>query len=376
MKVLITGSDGFIGKNLVHTLKQREDIELFLYDIDTDPSLLSEYCRTCDFVFNLAGVNRPQNDDEFIEGNIGFASILLDNLKQHNNKCPVMLSSSTHATLDNSYGKSKKAGEDLFFSYAKSENTKVYVFRFPNVFGKWCRPNYNSAVATFCHNTAHNLPITITDPSIQLTLVYIDDLVSTLIDCLYGKSVINSDGFSYIPVTHKETLGDIVSLLRSFKASRDNFMLPEVTVNSFSQKLYSTYLSYLQTSDFSYSAKMNVDNRGSFTELLKTTNYGQVSVNISKPGIEKGNHWHHTKTEKFIVVSGEAQIQFRKIDSDEIITYELNGEQLEIVDIPPGYTHNIINVGTSDLVTIMWANECFNPSRPDTYFLKVNRDEQ
>lgn len=375
MKVLITGANGFIGKNLRYTLEQREDVELYLFDIDTPIQRLDDFCADCNFVFNLAGVNRPENEEDFLKGNFGFASTLLDTLMRHNNNCPVMLSSSTHALTDNAYGKSKKAGEDLFFKYGEENEITVYVFRFPNVFGKWCRPNYNSAIATFCHNVANNLPITVTDPNLELTLVYIDDLVDTLMRCLNGELKISEDGFSYVPVTHHQTLGEIVALLESYKEDRNTLLVPKVTEDSFSHKLYSTYLSYLPKDKFSYPVKMNSDNRGSFTELLKTVDNGQVSVNISKPGIEKGNHWHHTKTEKFIVVNGEALVQFRKIDSDEIIDYHISGNQIEIVDIPPGYTHNIINVGDADLITVMWANECFNPDKPDTIFLKVNEDE-
>ncbi len=381
MKILITGARGFVGKNLVATLNTIKDgknkttdlptdIEICEIDVDTDKSLLDEYCDGCDFVVNLAGVNRPQNTEEFMKGNFGFASELLEALKKHNNTCPVLLSSSTQASLDNPYGHSKKAGEELFFSYAEETGAKVLVYRFPNVFGKWCRPNYNSAVATFCHNIANDLPIQVNDRNHPMTLVYIDDVVDEIICAICGNET--KDGkFCKVPVEHKITLGEIVDLIYSFKESRENKYVPDMTEGSFSKKLYSTYLSYLPKDKFSYPLKMNIDDRGSFTEILRTVNNGQFSVNISKPGITKGQHWHHTKNEKFLVVSGKGVIRFRKIDCDEVIEYFVSGEKLEVVDIPTGYTHNIENLGDTDMVTFMWCNECFDPNHPDTYFLEV-----
>jgi len=369
MKILITGAKGFIGKNLVAELKNRKSLDIFEYDIETDPTLLDEYCKKADFVFHLAGVNRPKDQSEFMEGNFGFTSALLNTLKKHNNTCPVMISSSIQAILDNPYGMSKKAGEDLLFEYSKETGAKVLIYRFPNVFGKWCRPNYNSAIATFCYNIARNLPIKVNDPSVVMKLVYIDDVVDELINALYGKE--NRNGFfCEVPVVHIITLGEVVDLIYSFKKSRDERSIPNM-YDSFTKKLYSTYLSYLPEDGFSYELKMNVDNRGSFTEFIKTLDRGQVSVNISKPGITKGNHWHRTKNEKFLVVSGKGVIRFRKIDLDKIIEYYVSGEKLEVVDIPPGYTHNIENIGDTDMVTIMWANEPFDPENTDTYYLEV-----
>ena len=395
MKILITGAGGFVGKNLTEALKNIRDgkdrthpglsvDELYLYDIDTDESVLEEACEKADFVFNLAGVNRPQNADEFMQGNFGFASKLLDTLKKYNNKCPVMLSSSIQATLigryDSDYGRSKRAGEDLFFSYAAETGAKVLVYRFPNLFGKWCRPNYNSAVATFCHNIANDLPITVNDPKIMLELLYIDDLVDEMIATLEGKEhrcefdgidtvLCDKGSFCAVPTTHKVALGEIVELLESFKAQPQSLVMPEIPSNSLAKKLYSTYLSYLPREKVSFPLKMNVDARGSFTELLKTDKCGQFSVNISKPGITKGQHWHNTKWEFFIVVSGRGLIQMRRIGSDEVLGFEVSGEKLEAVHMLPGYTHNIINMSdTEDLVTLMWANEQFDPTRPDTYY--------
>lgn len=369
MKILVTGANGFVAKNLIAELKNQKYTDIFEYSRDTEESLLDSYCEECDFVFHLAGVNRPQNQEEFMEGNFGFTSILLNSLKKYKNKAPVMISSSTQAVLDNPYGKSKKAGEDLLFSYGKETGAKVLIYRFPNVFGKWCKPNYNSAVATFCHNIAHDLPIQVNDPSVVMNLVYIDDVVEELIKALDDKENRNGD-FCEIPVVHTIVLGEIVDLIKSFKESRKTLNVPNMS-NSFEKKLYSTYLSYLPKEQFSYPLKMNVDNRGSFTEIIRTIDRGQFSVNIAKPGITKGNHWHHTKNEKFLVVSGKGLIRFRKIDTEEIIDYYVSGDKMEVVDIPTGYTHNIINVGDTDLVTFMWANEAFNPDKPDTYFLEV-----
>lgn len=385
MKILVTGAKGFIGKNLIATFnnirsgKDRsfgisDDITIYEYDIDSNPSLLDAYCADCDFVFHLAGVNRPKEQSEFMEGNFGFASTLLDALKAHKNNCPVMISSSIQAELDNAYGKSKKAGEDLVFAYGKETGAPVYVYRFPNVFGKWCRPNYNSAIATFCNNIANDLPIQVNDRSVVMNLVYIDDVVAELIDALQNKPHMDEAGYCYVPVTHTITLGEIVDLIYSFKNSRSDLSVPDMTEGGLVKKLHATYLSYLPAEGFSYPLKMNVDERGSFTEILRTADRGQFSVNISKPGITKGNHWHHTKNEKFVVVSGKALIQFRRIDSDEIINYHVSGEKIEVVDIPTGYTHNIINEGDTDLVTFMWCNECFDPEHPDTYFLDINRN--
>lgn len=380
MNILVTGAKGFIGKNLIATLhniadgKDRSfglnsDITIFEYDIDTDPMLLDGYCKNADFVFHLAGVNRPQNPEEFMEGNFGFTSTLLELLKKHENNCPIMISSSIQAALSNPYGESKKAGEDLMFAYGKETGARVCVYRFPNVFGKWCRPNYNSAVATFCNNIAHDLPITVNDPSVNMTLVYVDDVVAELIAALQGKENRKDDDYCYVPVEHKITLGEIVDLIYSFAKQPQSLVIPEIPENSFAKKLYSTYLSYLPKEKVSFPLKMNVDPRGSFTELLKTEKCGQFSVNISKPGITKGQHWHHTKWEFFIVVSGKGLIQQRKVDSDEVLNFEVSGEKIEAVHMLPGYTHNIINLSdTEDLVTVMWANEAFDPNRPDTYF--------
>lgn len=398
MNILITGVKGFVGKNLVANLANIRDgknrtrnikIEsIFEYDIDTEAALLDEYCAQADFVFNLAGVNRPKDQSEFMEGNFGFASILLDTLKKCDNKCPVMLSSSIQATLigrygQSNYGKSKLAGEKLFFQYGKETGAKVLIYRFPNLFGKWCRPNYNSAVATFCNNIANDLPIQVNDRATELELIYIDDLVEEMLDALEGKehhceydglNVIPVEGgkYCYVPTTHKATLGEIVDLLDSFKAQPKTLMLPKIPADSFAKKLYSTYLSYLPKEAASFPLKMNVDDRGSFTELLKSADCGQVSVNISKPGITKGQHWHNSKWEFFIVVAGHGLIQQRKIGTDEIFEYEVSGDKIEAVHMLPGYTHNIINLSeTENLVTVMWANESFDPNHPDTFFEKV-----
>ncbi len=379
MKILVTGAKGFVGENLCATLKNiaegkdksygiNSDITVFEYDIDTPADALDNYCKECDFVFHLAGVNRPENTAEFMEGNFGFTSVLLEKLKANKNICPIMISSSIQATLDNPYGLSKKAGENLLFSYAKETGARVLIYRFPNIFGKWCKPNYNSAVATFCNNIANDLPITINDPAVNMTLVYIDDVVSELISALEGKETNNGD-FCRVPIEHKITLGEIVDLIYSFKKQTETFIMPEIPYNSFAKKLYSTYLSYLPKEKVSFPLKMNIDDRGSFTELLKTEKCGQFSVNISKPGITKGQHWHHTKWEFFIVVSGKGLIQQRKIGSDEILEFYVSGDNIEAVHMLPGYTHNIMNLSESEnLVTIMWANEQFDPEHPDTFF--------
>ena len=399
MDILITGAAGFVGKNLTAALECIRDGKdrthpgleigrIYCYDIDSPAQLLEEACRKADFVFNLAGVNRPKDPEEFMKGNFGFGSTLLNTLKKYHNTCPVMLSSSIQATLvgryaNGEYGKSKKAGEELFFSYAGETGAPVFVYRFPNLFGKWCRPNYNSAVATFCHNYAHDLPITVNDPAVELELLYIDDLVEEMIAALEGKphrcefegvnTVLTENGrYCAAPVTHKVTLGAIVELLDAFKAQPATLMMPQIPQGSFAKKLYSTYLSYLPKEKAAFPLKMNVDARGSFTELLRTENCGQFSVNISKPGITKGQHWHHTKWEFFIVVSGRGLIQQRKVGSDEVLNFEVSGEKIEAVHMLPGYTHNIINLSdTEDLVTVMWANECFDPGKPDTFFEKV-----
>lgn len=376
MNVLVTGAKGFIGRNLISELERREGVIVLPFDIDTPSEMLDEYCRECDFVFNLAGVNRPEHVEEFMEGNFGFATTLVETLKKYGNTCPVMNSSSIQAALENPYGKSKKAGEDMMFSYGLESGAQVYIYRFPNVFGKWCRPNYNSAVATFCHNIAHNLPIQVNDRSTVMHLVYIDDVVEELLQALDRHPHVNADGYCYVPVEHEITLGEIVNLLYSFRESRSNFMIPDMSENSFEKKLYSTYLSYLPEEEFSYPLVMHEDARGSFTEILKSADRGQVSINISKPGITKGNHWHHTKNEKFVVVSGKALIRFRKYGEDRVIEYHVSGDKLEVVDIPTGYTHSIINEGETDLVTLMWCNECFNPGRPDTIYEPVVREEK
>ena len=398
MNILITGAKGFVGRNLVENLKNIRDgknrtralaiDEIYEYDLDTEPALLKAFCAKADFVFNLAGVNRPQNQEEFMQGNFGFASTLLDALKACENTCPVMLSSSIQATLigrygQSDYGRSKLAGEELFFAYGEETGAKVLVYRFPNLFGKWCRPNYNSAVATFCNNIANDLPIQVNDPTVQLELLYIDDLVEEMLDALEGKehhcefegvnTVLTEQGrYCAAPVTHKVTLGEIVELLNTFKEQPKTLQMPEIPDNSFAKKLYSTYLSYLPKEGAIFDLKMNCDDRGSFTELLKTGNCGQFSVNISKPGITKGQHWHNSKWEFFIVVSGKALIQQRKIGSDEVLNFQVSGEKIQAVHMLPGYTHNIINLSpTQDLVTVMWANEQFDPGRPDTFFEKV-----
>jgi UDP-2-acetamido-2,6-beta-L-arabino-hexul-4-ose reductase len=410
MKILVTGAKGFVGKNLCWALKNIQEGKdkthpgltvdaVFEYDLDTTPEELDAWCKECDFVFNLAGVNRPKEQSEFMEGNFGFASTLLDTLKKYGNTCPVMLSSSQQASLtgrfgNSEYGRSKKAGEDLFLDYSKGTGAKVLVYRFPNLFGKWCRPNYNSAVATFCNAFANDLPYTVNDPSVELELLYIDDLVDEMIACLKGEehhcefdglevipdSCNSSDSCSkkgrycYVPTTHKATLGEIVELLKSFAEQPKTLMIPEIPANSFAKKLYSTYLSYLPYEKTAFDLKMNVDDRGSFTELVHTLNAGQVSINISKPGITKGQHWHNTKFEQFIVVKGHGLIQQRNLNDPEgkVLEWEVSGDKIEAVHMLPGYTHNIINLSdTEDLVTVMYCNEIFNPNKPDTFFEKV-----
>ena len=399
MRILVTGAKGFVGKNLCWALKNIKDgkdrrfpdlaiEDIYEYDIDTDPALLDTFCEDAGFVFNLAGVNRPQNQEEFMQGNFGFASTLLDTLKKHGNKCPVMLSSSQQASLtgrfgNSEYGRSKKAGEDLFLEYGKETGAEVHVYRFPNLFGKWCRPNYNSAVATFCNAFANDLPYTVNDPSVELELLYIDDLVDEMIAIIQGNGhkcefkgldvePVETGHYRYCPITHKVTLGEIIELLKSFVEQPKTLMIPEIPSGSFAKKLYSTYLSYLPYEKIAFDLKMNVDERGSFTELVHTLNAGQVSINISKPGITKGQHWHNTKWEFFIVVAGHGLIQERKIGSDEVIEFEVSGDNIQCIHMLPGYTHNIINLSdTENLVTVMYCNEIFNPNKPDTFFEKV-----
>lgn len=395
MKILVTGSKGFVGRNLVENLKNIKDgknrtrpnlkiDEIYEFDKDVDINILDEFCKDCDFVFNLAGVNRPKETSEFMEGNFGFASTLLDTLKKYNNKCPIMISSSIQACLKgryegSEYGKSKLEGENLVFDYGKENDVKVYVYRFANLFGKWCRPNYNSVVATFCNNLANDLPIQVNDPNVELELVYIDDLMEEMLNALEGNpskcdfddatAVAKEDGkYCYVPVSHKVTLGQIVELLNKYKEQPNTLVMPNIPDNSFDKKLYSTYLSYLPKEKMIIDLHSNVDDRGSFTELLKTVNAGQFSVNISKPGITKGQHWHNSKWEFFIVVSGKALIEERKVGTDEVIRFEVSGEKIQAVHMIPGYTHNIINLSeTENLVTLMWANELFNPNKPDTF---------
>lgn len=399
MKILVTGAKGFVGKNLCaqlrtiaegknHSYGELAIEQIFEYDIDSTAEELEQYCKEADFVFNLAGVNRPQNPEEFMQGNFGFASRLLESLERHNNRCPIMLSSSIQATLEGryangEYGRSKRAGEELFFDYAKRCGVKVLVYRFPNLYGKWCRPNYNSAVATFCHNIAHDLPITVNDRNTQLELLYIDDLVDEMVAALKGEEhhcefegvvarLCDEGRYCAAPLTHRVTLGEIVDLLEQFHDQPSTLLMPEIGAESFAKRLYSTYLSYLPAEKVRFALKMNIDSRGSFTELMRSRACGQFSVNISKPGITKGEHWHNTKWEFFIVVSGHGKIQMRCIDTDEVLEFEVSGQKIEAIHMLPGYTHNIINLSqTEDLVTVMWANESFNPAKPDTFFEKV-----
>ena len=382
MKILVTGAKGFIGRNLVSQLHNIQlgkvenaslsvGLTIFEYDVDSDPVELELYCKDADFVFNLAGVNRPKDPTEFMQGNFGFTSVLLDTLKKYHNTCPVMLSSSIQAILDNPYGESKRAGEELLFDYSRETGANVLIYRFPNVFGKWCRPNYNSVIATFCHNIAHDLPIQVNDPNVLLSLVYVDDVVDELIAALTGNAHCEGD-YYIVPTIHTVTLGRVVELLHSFKESRKTLDVPNVG-DPFTKKLYSTYLSYLPQNQFCYPLKMNVDNRGSFTEIIRTSDRGQFSVNISKPNITKGNHWHHTKNEKFVVVSGRGVVRFRDMNdpTSKVIEYLVSGENIEVIDIPTGYTHNIENLGDTDMVTFMWCNECFDSTHPDTFFEEV-----
>lgn len=369
MKILVTGANGFVGKNLVAELNNKGYKEVYKFDIDTDKALLDVYTKNCEFIFHLAGVNRPKDEKEFMEGNFGFTSELLALLKKHGNKAPILITSSIQAERDNPYGKSKKAGEELIFKYSSEIGAKALVYRLTNLFGKWSKPNYNSVVATFCFNIARGLDIQINNLDAELTLCYIDDILDEFLKALNCNETRNGI-YCCVPITHNIKLGDLANRIRSFKVSRDNLIIPDMS-DELTKKLYSTYLSFLPENEFSYNLNMHCDIRGSFTEFIRTPERGQVSVNISKPSITKGNHWHNTKNEKFLVVSGKGVIRFRKIDSDEVVEYFVSGENLQVVDIPTGYTHNIENLGDTDMITIMWANECFNPDKPDTYFLEV-----
>ena len=381
MKILITGAQGFISKNLTAQLNNiiqnkvkdnglKEPLELYLYGRHSSEVDLERYTKDCDFVFHFAGVNRPEHDGDFMKGNYTFTQQLLEKVESHGNKAPILFTSSIQAESDSLYGRSKKAGEDLIFQHGKSQNSKVFIYRLPNVFGKWCKPDYNSVVATFCHRIARGLQIKVNDPEARLNLVYIDDVIEEFISCLCGEGHIDDGGFGHIPRTYFTKVGDLAALLYSFKSGRESLSIPKLD-DGFESHLYSTYLSYLPEKDFCYSLKMNTDDRGSFTEIMRTLDRGQFSVNISKPGIIKGNHWHHSKNEKFLVVNGEGLIRLRKIGNDRVVEYHVSGKRLEIVDIPPGYTHNIINLGDDDLITFMWCNECFDPNDPDTYFEEV-----
>ncbi|MEH7073653.1 capsular polysaccharide biosynthesis protein CapF [Neobacillus drentensis] len=369
MKILVTGANGFVGKNLIAELKNKGFNDIFQFSKETESSLLEKYTKECDFVFHLAGVNRPKDEKEFMEGNFGFTSELLELLKKHDNIAPVLITSSIQAERDNAYGRSKKAGENLLFNYSKETGVKVYVYRLANLFGKWSRPNYNTVVATYCHNIARDLDIQVNNKEAELNLCYIDDLLEEFLRALEGNPT-NQDDYCVVPITHNIKLGELAELIISFKESRTNLSIPNM-VDELTKKLYSTYLSFLPEDKFSYNLKMNSDNRGSFTEFIRTPERGQVSINVSKPGITKGNHWHHTKNEKFLVVSGEGLIRFRKPNSEGIIEYRVSGKKLQVIDIPTGYTHSIVNVGENDLVTVMWVNECFDPEQPDTYYLEV-----
>lgn len=381
MKILVTGANGFVGKNLVSTLKNIKDGKdqtrniniqnIYTYDIENTIDDLKEYAKDCDFVFHLAGVNRPKNIEEFYEGNTNFTELLCASLEAYNNKCPILISSSIQAKKSNDYGKSKKEGEQILIKHAMNNDSKIYIYRLANLFGKWCKPNYNSVVATWCYNIAHDKDIQINNPNAKIELCYIDDVIDEFLNALEGHPTISIGEYNEVHPTHEITLEELSKMIYSFKKSRGNLIVPNLKEDSLEKKLYSTYLSYLPKKQFSYPLKMNIDERGSFTEFIKTLEYGQVSVNISKPGIIKGQHWHHSKNEKFLVVSGEGLIQFRNIYSDEIIEYHVSGDKLEVVDIPTGYTHNIINIGKTDMVTIMWANEQFDPTHPDTYYEKV-----
>lgn len=369
MKILVTGAKGFIGKNLIAELKNKGYKDILEFTRESEPSLLEQYTRECDFVFHLAGVNRPKSEQEFLEGNYNLTSNLLECLKKHDNKAPILFTSSIQAERDNLYGKSKKAAEKLLLEYSAKKGAKVFIYRLQNVFGKWSKPNYNTVIATFCHNISRNIDIQISNPEAELNLCYIDDVIAEFLKALEDNSTVDNN-YCIVPISYKIKLGELAELIKSFKESRTNLTIPNME-DALTKKLYSTYLSFLPEKQFSYQLKMNTDHRGAFTEFLRTPERGQVSVNVSKPGITKGNHWHHTKNEKFLVVSGEGLIRFRKPDSDEIIEYKVSGEKLEVVDIPIGYTHSIVNIGKSDLVTVMWVNECFEPEKPDTYFLEV-----
>lgn len=370
MKILVTGAKGFIGKNLIAELRNRNYLEILEYDVDSTEGLLGEYCRDADFIYHLAGVNRPKETCEFMTGNFGFTATLLEKLRQHNNKCPVVLTSSTQAALSNPYGESKKAGEDLLFRFAQECGNAVYIYRLPNVFGKWCRPNYNSVIATFCHNIANEQPIKLNDPEVLMNMAYIDDVVSELIGAMEGMPHMNADGYCYVSISYSVRLSDVAKLIIDFASARKKNIIPDMS-DGFTKKLYTTYLSYLPPDKLSVPLKMSADIRGSFTEIIQTPDRGQISVNITKPGINKGNHWHQSKTEKFIVVSGKASIQLREVNSSAVIEYHVSGDRIATIDVPPGYTHKLTNEGDNDLITIIWSNETFDPEHPDTYYLEV-----